>query len=794
MIRFFAAHPTASNLLMLLLMVIGLITLPEIRRETFPEVKTYSAEIRVPYPGAAPTDVEQGICLVLEDALDGISFVEEKICQAQQNLGLMTIKMYEQGDFSKFMDDVNSAVDSINDFPKEAELAIVSEMGRTQNVVSVALTADLPRSELKDLALDLKQVFLHDPNIPLVEIKGFSERQFLIEVPNHNLRRYGISLQELAAQIGKQNIDLPVGSIETNFRETQLRFTDERRSATDLTKIVVMTGKNGNEVRLGDIATIRDTFEFAEDKVTFNGNPAALLQINKNTTDDSLKVLQAVENLIAIEQAKLPEGINLVLTQDATSIVKDRINMLLTNAWQGLLLVFAVMWLFFAFRFAFWVVMGLPVSFLASMFFLGQAGISINMISMVALLLSLGILMDDAIVIAESIGSQIKKGLSPLKASIVGTQIVARGVLSSFLTTLCIFVGLIFIEGNLGQILKVIPIVLITVISVSLIEAFLILPHHLNHSLSHAGKQKPSQFRIRFEFKFELYRVKVLELVEKLISIRYAFIGGVIALFFFSLSMLGSGVLKFSAFPSIEGDMIQARILMPSGTPLKQTEYVVEKLLTALEATKQELQQDESQKLVKAITISFNENLDAHEFGPHLATISIDLLTAEQRNTKLQRFVALWRENVGVIPQAKSISFKEPQIGPSGQAIQIRLLGKDLLKLSEASYDLQHWLAGYQGVENVYDDLRPGKLEFSVKLKDGALNLGLDAQTIAGQMRAAFQGIKILETNVNLETFEVTVKLSEESRNDFQDFDTFPIIHPQTKAVMPLSSVASIKP
>ncbi|PCJ47501.1 MAG: acriflavin resistance protein [Gammaproteobacteria bacterium] len=794
MIRFFAAHPTAGNLLMLLLMVIGMITLPQIRRETFPEVKAYSAEIRVPYPGASPADVEQGICLVLEDALDGISFVEEKICQARQNLGLMTIKMYEQGDFSKFMDDVNSAVDGINDFPREAELAIVSEIGRTQNVISIALTADIPRSELKDLALELKQVLLQDPNIPLVEIKGFSERQLLIEVPNHNLRRYGLSLQELATLVGKQDIDLPVGSIETNFRETQLRFTDERRSAAELAQIVILTGQNGNEVRLGDIAQIKDTFEFAEDKIIFNGKPAALLQINKNSTDDSLRVLEAVEKKVAIEQAKYPQGIDLVLTQDATSIVKDRISMLLTNAWQGLILVFAVMWLFFTFRFAFWVVMGLPVSFLASLFFLGKMGISINMFSMVALLLSLGILMDDAIVIAESIGSQIKKGLSPLKASIVGTKIVARGVLSSFLTTLCIFVGLIFIEGSLGQVLKVIPIVLLTVITVSLVEAFLILPHHLNHSLIHAGKQKPSQFRINFEFKFELFRVKVLELVETLISIRYAFIGGVIALFFFTLSMFGSGILKFSAFPNIEGDMIQARILMPSGTPLVQTEIVVQELLAALDKTEQELQQDEDKKLVKAITVSFNENLDAHEFGPHLATITIDLLTAQRRNTKLQRFVDLWRNNVGTLPQAQAISFKEPKVGPSGQAIEIRLLGKNLEQLSEASYDLQNWLAGYQGVENVYDDLRPGKLEFSIRLKDGALSLGLDAQAIAGQMRAAFQGIKIHETNVNLETFEVTVKLDEESRNSFSDFDTFPIIHPQTKAVIPLSSVATIEP
>lgn len=794
MIRFFSAHPTAANLLMLVLLVIGLMTLPQIKRETFPKVEAYSVQIQVPYPGATPLDVEQGICLTLEDALDGISFVEEKVCQARQSIGIMTVKMFEQGDFSKFLDDVNSAVDGISDFPTEAEQAIVSEVGRVQSVISIALTADLPRAELKTLAEQIKQRLLRHPNIPLVDVKGFSDRQLLVQVPSYNIRRYGLSLQDIGNIIAKQDIDLPVGTIETHFQETQLRFSDERRTASDLASIVVMSGENGNDVLLGDVANIIDTFELPEDKLTFAGKEAAILAVSKNTTDDSLRVLEAVEEMLIVERAKLPNGVNLELTQDATSIVKDRISLLTRNAWQGLILVFGVMWLFFTFRYAFWVVMGLPVSFLASMYFLNIFGISINMFSMVALLLSLGILMDDAIVISESIGSQIKKGLSPLAASIEGTKIVARGVISSFLTTACIFTGLIFIEGDLGQVLKVIPIVLLTVISVSLIEAFLILPHHLNHSLSHAKDKTVSNFRIKFEQKFEQFRNKVGDLVELLIRFRYAFLGGVLALFLLSISMLASGILKFSAFPDIEGDMVQARVLMPSGTPLKQTEAVVQRLLAALDKTSEHFQQNEQEKLIKAISVSYNENDDAYELGPHLATIKVDLLTAESRQTSTQPFINYWRESTGVIARAKSISFKEPVIGPGGKAIEIRLNGDSFAQLSQASFDLQAWLAGYDGVDNIFDDLRPGKPEFSITLKAGASNLGIDAQTIASQMRSAFQGIKVLETNVGLNTFEVTVKLDASSRDEFQDFDTFSIIHPQTKAIIPLSSVANIEP
>ncbi|MDQ7048110.1 MAG: efflux RND transporter permease subunit [Enterobacterales bacterium] len=795
MIRFFAAHPTAANLLMLLFLGIGISTIPHLKRETFPLVNAYSAEIRVIYPGATPMDVEQGICLVLEDALDSISFVDEKKCQARQSLAILTIKMLEAGNFGRFLDDVKSAVDGISDLPTEAEIPTVTELGRLQNVISIALTADLPMPELKQLAEQLKQKFLRNPNIPLVEITGFSERQLLVEVSSNNLRKYGLSLQDIANIIEKQDVDLPVGSIETNFREYQLRFTDERRQTQDLAKLVVTSGLNNNEVLLGDIATVTDTFELAEQKLLFNGKPAAVFKINKNTTDDSLRVLEAVEKMVKREQAKLPQGIDLVLTQDVTSIVKDRISLLIGNAWQGLILVFSVMWLFFSFRYALWVVMGLPVSFLASFFFLSYMGISINMFSMVALLLSLGILMDDAIVISESIGSHIKKGFSPLDSAIKGTKMVASGVISSFITTFCIFIGLVFIEGDLGQILKVIPIVLITVISVSLIEAFLILPHHLFHSLDHAKKadlQKESGFRPRFEEKFEKFRQAFHSLVVKLIRYRYAFIGSVIFVFLFSASIFISGILKFSAFPNIEGDILQARILMPAGTSLKQTEKMTKKILSALTKTESKYQQLESDKLIKAITINYSENLDAFDVGPHLATISVDLLTAESRNTRLQEFIDSWRENIGPLPKAQSVAFKEPNIGPSGQAIEIRFYGDDLDRLSNASYDLQQWLHGYPGVQNLIDDLRPGKPEYSIQLKKGALNLGFDSMAIASQMRSAFQGNKISQTSINLDTFEVTVKLDAASRDEFIDFDTFPIINPQTKAVVPLSSIADI--
>ncbi len=792
MIRFFTVHPTAANLLMLLLIFMGFTTLPSIKRETLPEIKKYEAEVKIVYPGATPTDIEEKICLPLEDAIEGISFLEEISCQAHHSYALANIKMFEAGEFLVFMDDINSAIDEIDSFPIESEEAIISEVGRTQDVVTVAITADIKRQELKNLAEKIKTKMLLDPGIPLVDIEGFAKRQFQIQVSQANLRQYGISLQDIATIIGQQNIDLPAGEINTASRDYQIRFNDEARSVDELAELIVLTSQQGTELKLSDIATIVDQFDETSDNIVFNGKPAAFLKIKKNSRDDSLRILEAVELFIEKERQLLPKEVGFDLTQDFTSTIKDRIKLLISNAWQGLILVFGIMWLFFGRRYAFWVVMGLPVSFLASAYILGQLGVSINMLSMVALLLALGILMDDAIVISESIGHQISLGKSPLDAAIEGTQVVARGVLSSFITTLCIFIGLLFLSGDIGQNLRNIPLVLISVISVSLIEAFFILPHHLKHSLEKSNNESLSKVRVIFTQYFNKLHEKIHDWVSLLIRYRYAFIGSVIGFLFISVSLLTSGIVKFSAFPDIEGDILQARILMPVGTSLAVTEKTVLHLNQSLTQLNQNYKQKFGEDLVLAITLSYGMNADAFETGAHVATVSADLLTSELREQSINEIAQQWRTLTGENSAALSISIKEPIIGPAGRAIYIRLQGEDLDQLSHASHYMQNWLKGYPGVSNVMDDLRLGKPEFTLHLKPGAFALGVTAQTIAVQLRAAYQGIEVVETSVGLETYEVVVILDEQSRDELADFDYFPIIHPETGQVIPLSNVAEI--
>jgi len=565
-----------------------------------------------------------------------------------------------------------------------------------------------------------------------------------------------------------------------------------RRTVEELGALVIVSSAGGGEVLLRDVATITDTFEKEEDKVTFNGRPAAVLAISKNKSDDSLNVLAAVKAFAAIERERLPAAVTLTLTGDRASIVQERLDLLSSNGMVGIVLVALALFLFFSLRYTFWVAMGLPVSFLASFALISVLGMSINMISMVALLVAIGILMDDAIVIAENIASERNKGKGPIDAVVGGTKKVTVGVLSSFATTVLIFSSLLMMKGDLGQIMRVLPIVLISVLTVSLLEAFLILPRHLLHALEHGDDEKKFNFQTKFDDWFERLRKKMYRLAKSVVARRYAFVGGIMALFMVSVSMLVGGVLKFQAFPDLDGDIVEARILMVPGTSLEHMEGVVQQTLEALKQSNRLLSEQEDGELVRNIRVSYSQHVDAFETGPHLATIVVDLLSAEVRNGTIAELTNDWRARVGKLPGVLSIQYRQPQIGPAGRAIHIRLQGDNLDQLALASNDLKAWLHGYDGVVDILDDLRAGRPILEMRLKEGAYALGIDAQTIAGQVRASYQGIIAKEIQRGDETFEIRVSLDKASRSNLGEFDRFSILHPQTGAAIPLASIALI--
>ncbi len=795
MIRYFAKHPTAANLLMLALLVLGISSLPEIKRETFPEFDPPYIMAAITYPGASPQEAEESLCVRMEDAVDGLANIVETKCEAIEGSARLTLKLNEKADIGRMLVDVQTQINSINDFPDEIESPVVQELDWNEPVVDVAIMADTTWPELKAYAEQLKRTMKLDYGVSLVDVSGFSDHQYRVELNTQIMRQLGLSVNDIANQIGKQNIKLPSGNVETPDKNFLIRFDERRITPVELESIVVGSSPNGALIRLRDVATITDRFELDEQKVLFNGKPAAILKVSKNKEDDALRIKENVQRFVDDQRMIAPEGVTLEMTNDLSSVLWDRLTMMVKNGWQGIILVFATMWLFFIFCYSFWVAAGLPVAFLGGLFLMANLGLSINIMSLVGLLMAIGIMMDDAIVIAESIASHLDRGQKIDDAVVNGVKKVFPGVLSSFLTTVCIFGSLLFLDGEMGAVLKAVPQVLILVLSISLIEAFLILPSHLSHSLhKQKNERQPLKFKRILLERFERFRNTTLVFaVDKVVSYRYAFMGGVISLLLISVSLLAGGVVKFNPFPDLDGDTAEARIILPPGASLSQTEKVVDHIV----ASAQKLNQKWSEEvegghvLVEQITSQFNANRDANESGPHLATVRLDLRGAEIRNTIIDEFIDAWREDVGELADPISMVFKQPTMGPGGRAIEIRIKHDDLDALKSASIDIQQYLNQYDGVHGVLDDMRLGKEEILVKLRPGAETYGVNGQLIANQLRAAFFGQTADEIQIGVENIKIEVKLDKQGIGDIQQLANFPIILADG-AQLPLASIATL--
>ncbi len=829
-IAYLCGHPTASNLLMLLFIALGLISVKDLRRETFPDFSVDAVQITAVYPGATAEDVESAVCRRIEDAIEEVNHIDRIESTAQENLATVVVEMVEGEDVMEFFNDLKTDVEAISDFPDEVEDLIIKRINRTDQVVSVAVTGPMSELHLKLYCESLKDRLKQLDLVSQVDLLGFSEHEFLIEIPFYEMMRLGLSISNIQSVITAQSLDMPSGSLETREKDILIRFAEERRSIQELSDLVITSGQDGSEVRLGEIAKISDRYVNEENKILFNGRRAGMLQINKTKAEDALRILDAVNEFLDKERLQAPPDVSFVVTQNSSKVVRDRLQMLVINGIQGLILVFLAMLCFFPFKFSFWVTMGLPVSFFLTFFFMKQIDFSLNMLSMVGLLIGLGLLMDDAIVIAENIAAHLEKGKKAFDAVVDGISEVAAGVFSSFLTTLFIFGALaLSMSGNIGKVLYAIPVVLILTLSVSLVEAFCILPNHLYHALSHRDKTTPEtkkregvpmegismktakeasshmaspssglsrgRFSRMIDHFIDFIREKMLgRLVDLAVSWRYLFVGLVIFVFIFSIAMIAGGHLKIKAFPDTDGDVLQARILLPQGTPLARTEQVVDRIVKAAEAVNREFKskQPGGVDLIENISAIFNINADAKENGPHVATVSLDLLSAETRATLLNVVTSRWRERVGEVPDAINIAYKEPSFGPGGLPIKILIQGEDFDDLKLASTRLINWLYAYDGVMDLSDDLRPGKPEIQVRLKPGARARGFNARSIASQLRAAFYGSTASDILVGEESYEVNVRIAEEDRNKVSSLESFRVMGPNGEKV-PLGAVATLE-
>ncbi|PWI34305.1 AcrB/AcrD/AcrF family protein [Vibrio albus] len=799
MISYFIRHKTVANVLMIAILLLGLFAVPKLQKDTFPVTPTKDIEIKVSYPGATPGEVASEVCPLLEDAVDQLSGIKEFTCDARENSAIGNAEIAPGEDIDLLTTDIQQQVNAINDFPDKVEQTSVTKLDRIASVASVAITGNMSPADLYQYAKQVKQRFKSNPLIAQVTIDGFSDQELEVRISDRTLKQYGLSISDLTRLIEQQSISQAAGVLTGEQEAISVRFDTLGDNVRELKNIVVKTSDQGSQLKLGDIARVTQQFTLDEDAILFNGQRAALLQVSKTYFQDSLKVKDAILKQLEKEQQIAPEGVSLHISQDVSINIKERLRILTSNGLQGLLLAFLVMWVFFNIRFSFWVTMGLPVSFLGSVFAMYMLGYTINMMTMVGMIVAIGLLMDDSLIIAENIAAKRQSGLSAIDSAIQGTKQVLPGVIASFATTMMVIGPLMFLSGKMGEVLRYIPIILLITLLVSLFEAFLILPAHLSHSHSHSHSHQntaPNPLRSRFIRGFEAVRNRVIvPVASKTVKTPYLSIGILLMLVLAVTASIPAGLLKFKAMPALESDTLQARVLLPQGTLLSRTEEVVAKITAALDEINTEYAADypDSPPLINSQTIMYNTNVDAKESGPHLATVSADLLPAQFRQVSIKKLVQEWKKKTGPVADVIALKFTDKERGIAGNGIDIRIQGADLKTLKTVSRSLQKWLKNFDGVFNLSDDLRYGRSEIHVRLRDEAGVMGVSAAQVAQTLRSAIRGSTDLTVFQNGDVVDISVRLDEFThQGSIQGLNDLAVTASNGRLV-PLSSVADFE-
>ncbi|MHC4228648.1 MAG: efflux RND transporter permease subunit, partial [Planctomycetota bacterium] len=670
----FASNHVAANLLMFLIIAAGLMAIFSAKMEVFPELSLDMINITVPYLGASPADVEEGVCLRVEEAIAGVEGAKRITSSAAEGAGLTIVEVDEYADTTEVLDDVKAEIDTIITFPKETEKPIISEIKSRPKVITIVVYGDVSEKLIKKVADQVRDDLTARQNISQVDIAGVRPYEISIEVPEENLRRYNLSFDQITRAVRNSSLDTPAGSVKTSGGEILVRTKGQRYYGPEFEKIVVLTRNDGTIIRLGDIAAVRDDFEDVDLYSRFNGKRAALVQVSRVGEQDALDVAGAVKEYVRWKRQHLPEGVSLALWEDDTLILKGRMNLLKRNAYIGLVLVFLCLTLFLNLRLAFWTTMGIPISFLGAFYLIPHFDVSINMISLFAFIMSLGLVVDDAIVVGENIFAHRQRGLDRTAAAIKGVREMAMPVTLAVLTTMFAFIPLAYTLGIMGKILRVMPIVVVSVLAVSLVEALLILPAHLS------SKGSWNRFRlVRFTNKINEGTHKALtwfifgpfaRFVQRAVKWRYVTLAGGIAVFLVTVGFIAGGYIKFVFFDVVEADNMIATLEMPLGTPVEQTGQITERIEKAALQALEEFDSKRPGKpsLLKHMAVTVGAHPMAMRSGAiqvdigrgaqsHLGEVNIELLGAEERDVSSVAVKNRWRELVGEIPGVSSLTF-----------------------------------------------------------------------------------------------------------------------------------------
>ncbi len=791
-IAWMAGNSIASNLLMIVLLAGGLIVGSHIKQEVFPEFDMDIINITVLYPGASPQEIEQGILLVIEEAVQGIDEITQISSMAKENFGTVTVEAIAGANLQKLANDIQKSVDRITSFPDEAEDPEVTVATHHRGVISVVLYGNENEHILRDIAENIRDTLLQNPVLTQVELSAIKDLEISIEVPQEKLREYNLTLDEIARKLHAASVELPSGGIKTPAGEVLVRIKERRNYGEEFTKIPLITGDNGTNVLLEDIATVYDGFEDTDNYATYNGMRAIMIDIYRVGDQTPIDVADAVKTCLKTLEHSMPTGIKTQILNDRSEHYRQRLNLLVRNGYLGLLLVFIMLGLFLESRLAFWVAMGIPISFLGSLLFLPVIGVSINMVSMFAFIISLGIVVDDAIVVGENIYNLKQKGIPFKKASILATRDVVMPVTFSILTNIIAFLPLWFIPGVMGKIFSSIPAVVITVFIISLIESIFVLPSHAGH-LKDRKSHGPAAWIHKYQQQFSNNFTKMVKrfyapFLKFILEFRYIVVAVGVLILLIILSIVKSDRLGMTLFPRIESDYAKATIVLPYGSAIEKTEAARDIIVNA---AKQVAAENGGKHLVKGVFAQIGSSQNTS--GSHTATIRTYLTPAGERPITTSEFTRLWRKKTGSIAGIESLNFRSNSGGPgSGANLTIEISHKDLDVLASAGNKLAKALKYFPNVYDINDGFSPGKQQIDISINKDGLALGLTAYEIARKVRHAFYGTEVLRQQRGRNEIRIMVRLPENERESEFTLEEL-MIKNSSKIEVPLRQVVNIK-
>ena len=812
-IAYMAGNSVAANLLMWAIIAAGLVSLTGLEREAWPTVPFYHVEVSMPYPGATPEEVEESIIAKIEDQVSGLDDVKAVKSVAAPGMASVRIQMDSRTDMDRALDDIESAVNRIQSFPARAERPQFREMTNRQSMMRLIVYGDVPERSLKELAYQIEDDLTMLPSVSQVEVSGVRKYEISIEVPLHRLRALGLTLPDIANTIHRSSLELSAGSIDTRESQVRVRTLGQNYDQQDFEEIVLLSGSDGTVLRLGDIAEVRDGFQETDLIVRHQNHPAVFVEVYRADDEHVMDVATTVREHLENEVIPaLPDGVGITIWNDESQAYEERAALLLKNGILGMLLVLIALSLFLEIRLALWVAAGIAVSGIGTLAVMLVFDYAINTISLFSFVLAIGIVVDDAIVVAEHIQDERKRGTPGVVAAIRGTRRIKVPLIFAVLTTVVAFIPLLFIPGGVGDIWSALPVIMIAVLLVSLVESLLVLPNHLSHL--HGPEWVPTNAFDRF---FTRLQGRVDVLLNRFLqgpldrALRFATdqpmvtMAGAVGMLILSISLLPAGIVPTTLADAVEGDFATVTLEMPDGTTAPRTYEVAKELEAAGLRVIERLSRDrpeDAPPLLTGVTVTVGQGprLEGGGLNPaptlnpeaNIATIEFKLLGAQQRQLSTREVVQAWREEVGVLPYVRGITFSG-EIIDLGNPVEAVLSHPDPERLAQIADSVVDGLRGVGGVYDIRSDHTPGIPEIQLELRPEARTLGLTLEELAGQTRAAFFGAEAVRVQRGREEVRVYVRLPAAERNAITDVEGY-LLRTPSGAEVPVTSVASLNP